>query len=208
MKALSTEQAEAIQEIINIGFGRAASAVAQILCARLELSVPFVATVESDSVVEFLRQHFQNQDPVSLVQQSFYGNFMGEAALILPKGSSQVLVEMLSSDMGYVPELDADKLEQEVLLEIGNLVIGASLGQFAALLQTRVAFKPPHVAQEMLCSDDFQRRVSQVKGGALLVRTSFRIKEKMVSGYLFFFLSAQCLEWLIQAVDKFLEEQT
>jgi len=206
MMSLSAEQAEAIQEMINIGFGRAVSAVAQILNSRLELSVPYVTTLDSEAVAKFLINDFPKQDEVHLVQQSFYGNFLGEAALVLPVDSSHTLVRMLSSDLGYSPGLDPDLMEQEVLLEIGNLVIGASLGQFAELLNTRVSFKPPQVLRQSLRSDNFQRRVSENKEAALLVRTSFQMTEENLSGNLFFFLSSRCQEWLIQEIDRFLEE--
>jgi chemotaxis protein CheY-P-specific phosphatase CheC len=207
MRILKKEHAMAIQELINIGFERATSVLAHVLHSGLELSVPYVATINSSEIIDFLIKDFKNQYRVNLIQQSFYGNFLGEAALILAANSSQTLVKMLCHDLGYPSGLETDKMEQEALLEIGNLVIGTSLVQFAEILNTRVSFKAPQILLEDLHSEIFHKRVSEKKESALMIRTSFQMTSENVSGYLFFFLSSKCQEWIIDAVDEYLEQQ-
>jgi len=204
MLEITTERAEAIQELINIGFGRAVSSLAQVIKTRLELSVPYVSMIDPEEIIDFLIIDFNEESNVNLIQQSFYGNFLGEAVLILPLKSSQTLVRMFCQDLGYHPGLAMDKMEQESMLEIGNMVIGASLGQFAEILNTRVSFKPPQIMVEDLNSERFHSRVSERKESALMIRTSFQMTNKDVFGYMFFFLSSKCQEWLFQEIDNFL----
>ncbi|ACV68726.1 chemotaxis protein CheC [Desulfohalobium retbaense] len=202
---LEEERREAIGELVNIGFGRAVASIADVLHTRLEMNVPEVLSIQPRDVVDFLIQSLGQDGEVSLVQEAFYGDFLGEAVLAFPRQSSRELAVMLSEDWGFQPDMESDNFEKEALLEIGNLVIGASLGQFAELLQTRVSFKPPQVFTEPLESGHFQREVTEHDGSVLMVQTHFQVAGREIYGYLFFLLSTRCHEWLFQEIDSFLD---
>lgn len=202
---LDEERREAIAELVNIGFGRAVASIAEVLHTRLDMSIPEVRSIEPPKVIGLLRESLGHDGEVSLIQQAFYGDFLGEAVLAFPRESSRELAGMLSEDWGFQPEMGVETFEQEALLEIGNLVIGASLGQFAELLQTRVSFKPPQVYSETLESGRFQQEVSDHTGTVLMVQTHFQVAQRQIFGYLFFLLSTRCHDWLFQEIDNFLE---
>lgn len=205
---LTADRRDALQEMINISFGQSMASLAELLNVFIELSVPDVQLIASRELVSFLRTASQGQETVCLVQQTFRGSFFGEALLVLPADSSRELVTMLAEDSGFSPELEIGTLELEVLLEVGNVVVGACLGKFAELLDTLLSFNPPTVLIERLDSSSFANLAHARGETALSIKTFFQVEERQLTGYLFIFLPEECLSWLFREVDLFLESLT
>lgn len=139
MVQLSEVEQDALQELFNIGMGRAAAALERLLGNEICLSVPFL-TMLSVHKAATLIQSPENAD-VSSVQQSFSGPFSGTAILIFPEENSVDLIRTLIDDSFPLETLG--ELEQDSLLEIGNIVLNACLGSFANLMQKEIEFKLP-----------------------------------------------------------------
>ncbi len=208
MNGLSDIRRQAIEELINISFGQAVASLAEVLGGRLELGVPKVQVVSPLEVINILSASIQEKDEVSLVQQAFSGDFFGEAVLALPGRAGENLMYLVTEDGGFSPDMEVDKLRLEVILEVSNIVIGACLGQFSSLLETTISYKPPNVFLYQITSDRFREHIRAKGSEALLIYTKFTQKEREVTGYLFFFLSDQCLDWVYREVDRFLELNT
>lgn len=205
MTVLTEERRDTLQEMINIGFGRSMSSLADLLGVRIELSVPDVLVIRTEEILDYLIKVMEGTEEVSLVQQGFRGEFFGEAVLALPGLAGRELVVMLDEDAGFQPALEMGQLEMEALLEVGNVVIGACLGQFADLLQTSLSFSPPTVLMENIHSAYLQDVLRARPGDALLIHTKFRVDQRAVMGYLLILLPEDCLHWLYREVDIFLE---
>ncbi len=205
MSDLTQDRREALQEMINIGFGRSIASLAELLHVHIILSVPDVQVVQARQLADLFLDTFAGQDELCLVQQTFQGQFFGEAVLVMPGGAGRHLMIMLGEEAGFQPDLDMGKLEMEALLEIGNVVIGACLGQFADLLQTTLSFNPPTLTVETSSSHQYLGEMSAQTGEALLIKTNFLVQQRELTGYLLVFLHQKCLQWLFQEVDSFLE---
>jgi chemotaxis protein CheC len=203
---LSADRREALQELINIGFGRSAAALAELLGAYIVLSVPEVELVRSSDLMDMLFPALDVDDEVSLVKQSFQGDFLGEAVLALSSGSAKGLVMMLTEQAGFQPDMELGQLEIEALLEVGNLVIGACLGQFADLLHTTLTFNPPVIQVERYGSLKKLDEDTSHPGQALLIKTQFKMSERQATGFLLIFLLPDRLDWLFREVDNFMEQ--
>lgn len=206
LKELTDERREALQEMINIGFGRSMASLAELLGVYIELSVPDICAVEGDQIFDLLLTSLGVPEDVSLVRQTFRGQFFGEAVLALSGRAGRELVVMLGEDSGFHPSLEMSQLEMEALLEVGNVVIGACLGQFADLLETNLSFNPPVVLMENIHSHQAREVLSARPGQALMIRTQFRVDQRAVTGFLLIFLPLECLAWVYHAVDHFVEQ--
>lgn len=206
MNHLTPDRREALQEMINIGFGRSIASLAELLNVHINLSVPDVQVISPRDLLDLLTGAFPGRQDLCLVHQAFRGQFFGEAVLVLPGGAGRELMAMLGEEAGFQPDLEMGKLEMEALLEIGNLVMGACLGQFADLLQTTLSFNPPALVVETASSHHYLGEMSTQPGEALLIKTNFLVELREVMGYLLIFLHQDCLDWLFQEVDAFLEK--
>jgi chemotaxis protein CheC len=196
---LTPVQYDALVELLNIGFGRAASSLSQLTGHRVLLEVPQVSLHPVGDLNQALRTVLT--DPVASVHQIFSGPVGGDALLILDHVAAGTLKELLTSEPPLPLLIDASA--REVLTEIGNILLNACLGTFGNLLDVQVSFSVPqlsldtlgHVMQSLLVNREGLRF-------ALVVQAGFRLKDAEVTGYLVIVLTVASLDRLIRAVES------
>src|SRR6187401_2010683 len=195
---LTGVQEDALMELINIGFGRAAAALSKLTGHRVQLEVPQVAMCPIDEMAERLRPMLGND--LATVHQIFSGPVDGDALLVLDQNSAAILKELLTSQPAL--PLTLDRSAREVVTEIGNILLNACLGTFGNLLKVQVTFSVPQLSLESLAAILESLRVNQegVKY-ALVVHAGFKLRDTQVTGYLMIVLSVASLDRLIRAVE-------
>lgn len=152
---LSDLERDALAELGNIGIGRASTALGRMLGGLVTLSVPTVDMVPPDAVAGLLDRALT--PPLVGISERLGGLFAGCALLVFPQAGSLPLVRAaLPPD---VPAGEVPALEDEVLAELGNVVLNSALAQIANLLGEPVETGLPAVfrgaADEILrgCSE-------------------------------------------------------
>jgi chemotaxis protein CheC len=201
MRELDELQQDALGEIFNIGVGRAAGALSQIVNSEIELSVPQVELVPIGQVrdtlsgSEFL--HF------SSVSQSFSGPFDAEAVLIFPEANALVIVShMLGTHLS--PE-ELSEYEQEAMCEVGNIILNACISVLADLFH--VEFNGGLPKHRFSDRDGLGFESDYDAEFVLLLKVSMKINQANVVGHLLFLLGVQSLEALFDCLEKYLIEQ-
>jgi chemotaxis protein CheC len=93
---LTELQRDTITELLNIGMGRAAAALSEMLEAEVALSVPFVDVLSRRDAAVLVRE--QGYARIVAVLQEFSGFFWGDTMLILPEEQSLAFVHALIKD--------------------------------------------------------------------------------------------------------------
>ena len=195
---LSPAQEDALKELLNIGFGRAASALSQLTGHRVLLEVPAVSIHPLTELKNALGAVVT--DEIASVHQIFSGSVAGDALLILNHQPAGILKQLLTDEPPLPLHVDASA--REVLTEVGNILLNACLGTFGNLLEVQVTFSIPHlnldtlqsVLQSLLVNREGMRY-------GLLVHAGFRLRDAEVTGYLVIVLSVASLDRLIKAVE-------
>jgi chemotaxis protein CheC len=195
---LTALQEDALVELLNIGFGRAASSLSQLTGHRVLLEVPHVTIHPIDELSESLERVIQTD--VASVHQIFSGPVAGDALLILDQSGAAMLKELLTNEPALPLSIDASA--REVLTEVGNILLNACLGTFGNLLKVQVTFSVPQLNLESLGAILESLRVNQegVKY-ALVVHAGFKLRDAEVRGYLVIVLSVASLDRLLRAVE-------
>ena len=195
---LSAAQQDALVELLNIGFGRAAASLSQLTGHRVLLDVPQVSLHPIEEVGEALERTVHG--PVASVHQIFTGPVGGDALLILDESGAAILKELLTSEPALPLSIDASA--REVITEVGNILLNACLGTFGNLLKVQVSFSVPHLGIENVAGLLESLMVSQ-QGirYALIVHAAFRLRDTQVTGYLMIVLSVASLDRLMRAVE-------
>lgn len=195
---LTAVQQDALVELLNIGFGRAAAALSQLTGHRVVLEVPQVS-VHPIAELEGALSSVVRGD-VASVHQIFAGPVSGDALLILDYAAAGMLKELLTNEPPLPLPLDASA--REVLIEIGNILLNACLGTFGNLLQVQVSFSVPQLNVEAL-SGVLNSLLINKEGlrYALVVHAGFQLRDAEVTGYLVIVLSVASLDRLIRAVE-------
>ena len=200
---LTQTQQDALIELLNIGFGRAAASLSELTGHRVLLEVPQVSVHPIDDLNRTLRVYLDDQ--VASVHQIFSGPVGGDALLILNHAAAGMLKELLTNEPPLPLPIDASA--REVLTEVGNILLNACLGTFGNILQVQVSFSVPHlnldtlhaVMQSLLVNREGLRY-------ALVVHAGFRLRDAAVTGYLVIVLSVASLDRLIRAVEAWERE--
>lgn len=196
---LTERQIDALGEFINIAFSRTASSLSEITGQRVLLDVPQVEIYPIDEVAPKLARFLPGD--VASIHQPFDGEIAGDAFLILNYEGAVRLTDLLT-DNG-VRQQQLDESAREVLTEVGNILLNACLGMFGNVLRVRVSFFVPDLHLESL--DELVNLVKKERDGlryAIIVYTSFRIRESAVTGYLVMVLSVVSLKRLIEEIER------
>ncbi|HEY0875854.1 MAG TPA: chemotaxis protein CheC [Vicinamibacterales bacterium] len=195
---LTAAQEDALKELLNIGFGRAAASLSQLTGHRVLLDVPAVSIHPLSQLKNALSEVVR--DDVASVHQIFSGPVAGDALLILNHEAAGILKQLLTDEPPLPLHIDASA--REVLTEVGNILLNACLGTFGNLLDVQVSFSIPHldldtlqgVLESLLVNREGMRY-------GLLVHAGFRLRDTEVKGYLVIVLSVASLDRLIKAIE-------
>ena len=202
---LTAVQQDALVELINIGFGRAAASLSKLTGHRVQLQVPEITMCPIEQMATRLRPLLQNEE-VASVHQIFSGPVEGDALLVLDQNSAAILKELLTNEPAL--PLEIDRSAREVLTEIGNILLNACLGTFGNLLKVQVSFSVPHLALETL--EGIVGSIAVGRQGlryALIVHAAFRLRDSSLTGYLVIVLGVASIERLIRALESWEVEQ-
>ncbi|HUR20943.1 MAG TPA: hypothetical protein VMZ90_09065 [Vicinamibacterales bacterium] len=201
---LTIVQQDALTELINIAFGRAGAALSKLTGHRVELEVPEVSMCPIEEMAQILRPLLS--DELATVHQIFSGPVEGDALLVLDQRSASILKELLTDEPAL--PLQVDRSAREVVTEIGNILLNACLGTFGNLLRVQVSFSVPHLSLENLGS--LVKSIAVDREGlryALVIHSSFRLRNSSLRGYLVIVLGVASLERLIEALEFWEREQ-
>jgi chemotaxis protein CheC len=195
---LTASQQDALIELINVGFGRAAASLSRLTGHRVQLQVPQVTMCPVSELTGALRPYLEGD--IASVHQVFTGPVAGDALLVLDQRSGGILKELLTNEPALPLSIDASA--REVIAEVGNILLNACLGMFGNLLRVQVSFAVPHVTLEDL--ESVLRSVIVEREGlryALVVHAGFTLRSSSVTGYLVIVLSVASVDRLIRAID-------
>ena len=198
MELTATHQ-DALGELINIGYGRAAASLSQLTRRRISLEVPRIGVYEIAKAVAALREVMHGE--VASVHQLFSGPVAGHALLLLDRDAALTLNSLLL-DQKHIPG-ELHQAERETLTEVGNILLNACLGVFGNVLRVQMTFSVPrfHVdsVEHVLQSTTIESRELQY---ALMVHTRFHVSTSDVSGYLMMILGVTSLSRLTAELDN------
>jgi len=201
---LTAVQRDALTELINIGFGRAAASLSRLTGYRVLLDVPSVSIHPMERLQEARAGMMVGE--IATVHQVFTGPVAGDAFLALDESAAALLKELLTSEPALPLRMDAST--QEVVTEIGNVLLNACLGTFGNLLKVHVSFSVPRLTVDtlgqVLESVTVDRHELRY---ALVVHAGLRLRSDTVRSYLIIVLSVASLDRFVQAIDVWQESE-
>lgn len=201
MRPLNQDQQETIVELMNIGVGRAASALSRLVEDEVLLSVPKVDFVD----IKTAEARFSDLLPKALagVTQAFSGFISGKAALIFPEERSLELVRIIVGHELSASEIS--ELEQDTLAELGNILLNSCLATLANILKREI-----HTALPEAYSGNSHRMLSllceQEDSMIMLVQVDFSLLQRELQGYLAFIIDLQTTSKFHDALNEYLDK--
>lgn len=135
---LTAEREDMLTELVNIGIGRAAHALSEMVDSRVGLRVPHVCVRETSM------DRARDRD-ASIVTQAFSGGVDGVAYLRFAVSSARQLVAVLTNAPTQSAELDVER--EAVITEVGNIVVNSILGAMGNLASFDLTFDLPKYSE-------------------------------------------------------------
>lgn len=199
--SLNELQRDALGEIFNIGVGRAAASLSQIVSDEVLLSAPEVMVVHREQAAKVLLGAELNQ--FSTVSQNFSGPFDSQAMLVFPESNALEIVRLMVGPHMSIEELS--EFEQEAMCEIGNIILNACMSSLADIFHIRFeSTLPLHRFGDtynlpILDGDEEQM--------VLLLQVDMIISQQRIQGHILFLLSVPSMSALLEHIDRYLSAQ-
>ncbi|MDT9199341.1 chemotaxis protein CheC [Limnospira fusiformis KN01] len=201
---LTEKQKDALTELINIGFARTANSLSQLTGHRILLDVPQVSIHPIEELAAKLASFVHGE--IATVQQIFTGPVSGNALLLL-NYEGAVMLSRLVSPEGSPSSDRLDVPAGEVLTEIGNILLNSCLSVFGNLLEIQISFSVPRLYLEALDGLIHSLIIGKEEVRyAMVMYTSFKMREDSVNGYLVLVLGVVSLEKLLELIDSWADE--
>ena len=142
--ALTGEHLDTLTELLNVGVGRAADVLNQMIEAHVTLSVPSVRVVEPGDLVD---QFFVDpKERLSSVCMEFAGGFAGATSMVFTMPCAVNLVEALTGERAEGSN-EMDSMRMATLIEVGNILINGVMGSIANILDTHIEYQVPQYTE-------------------------------------------------------------
>lgn len=138
MFMLSELEEDALKEFFNLGLGMAADSLSQMVDNEILLSLPKLKVVHYEEAARMLEANGEKK--LVAVRQNFTGELTGTALLIFPGVKGLELVRTLLKE--NIPLEVLTELEQETLLDVGNVILNAFLESFTQMMSVEFEFEP------------------------------------------------------------------
>ncbi|MFW5984752.1 MAG: chemotaxis protein CheC [Halanaerobiaceae bacterium] len=180
--ALNEKQKDALKEIGNIGAGNAATAFAQFLDSKIEMTVPAVELVPVTRVTEITGNEEQKLAGILL---RVMGQAPSNILLAITEKSIKHLLNMILNKDIEVNNLG--EVERSALKEVGNILTGAYLTSINRITNLNLIQSVPGFAYDMagaILSSSFVSS-AQTSDHVLLIETRFISEGYEIEAYLF-----------------------
>lgn len=190
------DQIDVLKELINIGVGRAAGMLDDMLQSRVQLQVPYVKIFSPLTLQEEIGK--LGSDKLSTVRLTFKGPFSGIASLVFPPDSAAKLVDILTGEEPGDTDLNSIKIG--TLTEVGNIILNGVMGSIGNVLEQHINYSVPAYIEDnvehLLLSDDLDSNTT-----ILLAHTRFTIEQLQIEGDIILLFEVGSFDALLVAID-------
>lgn len=201
MQAYTEDQNDALQEVVNIAMGQAGDSLARILGNFVELSVPRIRLVTTQDVISTVMGMVDTNAEISAVRQAFSNSLRGEAIVVFAQAGADDLADL----MGYDTDLD-QSAEQELLLEVTNLLVGAIITGISETLETDLSFSAPSLMAERKPLDQVLVPEQLSWSHALLMEVNFTVEGRDFKCHMLMFMTEEAIDTLRGILDTFMDD--
>ncbi|NLJ72580.1 MAG: chemotaxis protein CheC [Syntrophomonadaceae bacterium] len=197
---LSSIQIDALKEIGNIGAGNAATALAQMVNAKIDMNVPKVNILPFAEVPDLIGGADSH---VVGIYFNVTGRAPASILFILPIDKAIILCDMLfGKNIGDTSADDFGEMEMSAMMELGNILSATYLNALAMF--TNIDFIPsvPALGIDMAGAiiDAVLAQFGEVADHVLVLDTEFKKEATDVVGYFFLLPEPGSLSSILSAL--------
>ena len=195
---LNELQYDLLKELFNIGVGKAADTLSQMLKQEIKLTVPEISFCTVNELIE----HFQNNKTIITIAQEIEGPFDMKSLLVFPSEGCQDVIKTMLGD--HLSDEMATELQQEAFTEIGNIVLNACIGIIGQTLGESFHIELPHFSEDTP-EVIFLTNIAKENQIILSMQVDLTLTSSAIQGYIAFILGSVSLENIKTQLNKMLD---
>ena len=203
---LTPEKLDALQELVNMGMGAAGAALAEALGVFVELAVPSVDFTDRRSVATLLDKGAWAKEEVEAIRQPFFGAFTGESMMIFNEQVQSELAELPGYALATAGGKPTGAEQQEMLLDLANVVIGACVNGIAEPFFQNVSFAAPSRLGTRDAIRAYLSHETVAWHEGLIVNVDFKLEGRSLLSRVLVFLPEPSLQRIDEAVTRLLND--
>ena len=130
---------DALGEVMNISMGSAATAVSELLSAKVWITTPRVEIVRADNMIQYDRL-----EPAVCVKIEYVKGLSGNNLMILRQDDVQMILnQLMGQPLVVTPDFEFDELNISAVSEVMNQMMGASATALSDFLGLVVDISTP-----------------------------------------------------------------
>lgn len=206
--ALTEDQRDCLQEVVNVAMGQAGDSLARFLEVFINLSVPRIRLVERNALGDELETLVGGAGAtVSGVSQGFYHvddgqGIRGEAIVVFTDSSFKELADLLAYEESELNE----EGERELLLDVTNVLNGACLNGIGEQIEMELAYSPPSILGQHIPIRNLLANDKLGWDHALLVEISYTLEDRQFNCTMFLLMPGESILVVKSALDQLLED--
>jgi len=192
--ALTEDERDVLQELMNVAYGNATAVVADMLDAFATLSIPKITIMKTSELIAHLQA--KKETSYFFSSQAFSGDFSGETAFFINEESANNLSIHL--------ELDEQEDLDDAILELTNVLTSSLTTRLAQEMETEVTFGLPNITKlplnEIHNVDTF-KHYSQV----IVIETDLNFQDQKINGEIYILTKDGSMQWIKKQLNIILE---
>ncbi len=134
----SSYEIDAVGEILNISMGSAATAVSELLNAKVWITTPQVSVVKAADL------NYDRLEPAICVKIVYVSGISGQNMMVLKQDDVQLILnQLMGNPLVVSPDFEFDEMNISAVSEVMNQMMGASATALSDLLGTSVDISTP-----------------------------------------------------------------
>ncbi len=151
---------DAIGEIMNITMGSAATAVSNMLSAKVWITTPQVSIVKSEEL------SFPELEPSIMVRIKYTQGVSGQNVLVLKQNDVQLILnQLMGLPLEVTDDFQFDEMNISAVCEVMNQMMGASATALSEIIETTVDISTPEaIVQEGSSAENMRNEMYEIAG--------------------------------------------
>jgi len=199
MMQFSTQQLDALCELINVSVGQAAGILNSMLKSYVALDVPYVDVLGRDGIQAATAELGIGE--IAAIRLPFQGVVQGFASLLFPPQDASKIADLLVGQTDDTTDLDAVRIS--TLQEVGNVILNTVMGTIANLLEEHLEFFIPTFVEGTLLQM-LHQEMQETEACCILARITFRLEEHQITGNLMMYFEVGSVKPLIEVLENFI----
>ena len=134
----SSYEIDAVGEILNISMGSAATAVSELLNAKVWITTPQVSVVKAADL------NYDRLEPAICVKIVYVSGISGQNMMVLKQDDVQLILnQLMGNPLAVSPDFEFDEMNISAVSEVMNQMMGASATALSDLLGISVDISTP-----------------------------------------------------------------